>query len=101
VARVATYTTGPFDRDREFTGHGALVLHGSTDQRDMDVYAKIQILSFLVKKGERLRLELSNFDSQIADAPMTHWYGQKIGTDSYHHDRAHPSRIILPERPRA
>jgi uncharacterized protein len=159
VARVNTYTTAPFERDREFTGHGALVLHASSDQKDFEVIAKVQILSagplgtrarkvtqgwlkashraedpaltqelrpflshqkadpvepgktyelriellpmsFLVRKGERLRLEISNYDSQLVDAPMTHWYGQKVGSDSYHHDAAHPSRILLPERPR-
>ncbi len=159
VARVVTYTTAPFEREREFTGHGALVLHAASDQTDFDVMAKLQILSpgphglrarkvtqgwlrashraedpamtqelrpfhlhqkadpvepgkayelrlellpmsFLVKAGERLRLEISNNDSQIVDQPMTHWYGQKVGTDTYHHDAAHPSRLLLPERPR-
>jgi uncharacterized protein len=159
VARVNTYTTPPFERDREFTGHGAVVLHASSDQTDFDVMVKLQILSpgphgprarkvtqgwlrashraedgtltremrpfhthakaepvepgksyelrvellpmsFLVKKGERLRLEISNNESQLIDQPMTHWYGQKVGTDTYHHDAAHPSRVMLPERPR-
>jgi len=31
---------------------------------------------------------------------MTHWYGQKVGTDTYHHNAAHPSRLRLNERPR-
>ncbi len=159
VARVTTFTTAPFERDREFTGHGALVLHASSDQTDFDVMAKLQILSFgplglrarkvtqgwlrashraedpaltqemrpfhlhraadpvepgkiyelrveflpmsfLVKRGERLRLEISNNDSQVIDQPMTHWYGQKVGTDTYHHDSAHPSLVLLPERKR-
>jgi uncharacterized protein len=157
VARLCTYTTAPFERDREFTGHGALVLNASSSARDFDVMAKLQILSqgphglrarkvtqgwlrashraedpnltqdmrpfhahqkaepvepdeiyelrlellpmsFLVKKGERLRLELSNTESQLIDQPMTHWYGQKVGTDTYHHDAAHPSLVLLPER---
>jgi uncharacterized protein len=159
VARLNTYSTPPFERDREFTGHGALVLNASSDQRDFEVMAKLQILSpgqhglrarkvtqgwlrashraedrtitremlpfhshqkaeqvepgkiyelriellpmsFLVRKGERLRLELSNYESQLVDQPMTHWYGQKVGCDTYHHDAAHPSRVLLPERPR-
>ncbi|WP_397474897.1 CocE/NonD family hydrolase [Pusillimonas sp.] len=159
TARVVTYTSGEFSVAREFTGHGVLVLHGSTDQSDMDVIAKLQVLtpakhgfaarkvtqgwlrashraedptltqemlpfhkhgevdsltpgtvyemriellpmSFLVKPGERIRLEISNFDSLIADAPMTHWYGQKVGTDTYHHDAVHQSRLILPYCPR-
>ena len=57
-------------------------------------------MSFLAKQGDRIRLEISNQDSLILDAPMTHWYGQKVGTDTYHHGGAHPSSIQLHERPR-
>ncbi|HEX7784411.1 MAG TPA: CocE/NonD family hydrolase [Sphingobium sp.] len=57
-------------------------------------------LSVLVRKGERLRLEISNWESLITEAPMTHWYGQKVGTDSYHHDARYPSRLRLHERAR-
>jgi uncharacterized protein len=32
---------------------------------------------------------------------MTHFYGQKVGTDTYHHDRLRPSALTLHERPRA
>jgi hypothetical protein len=161
VARVVTYTTAPFDRDREFTGDGVLVFHASSDQNDLDVMAKLNVISpgapggpdrvlrvtqgwlrashraenselstemrpfhshqhaepltpgevyelriemlpmsFLVHAGERLRLELSNNDSPITDSPSTHYYGLKVGTDTYHHDADHPSRLVLPERPR-
>lgn len=31
---------------------------------------------------------------------MTHFYGQKAGTDTCHHDRSHPSALHLHERPR-
>jgi uncharacterized protein len=31
---------------------------------------------------------------------MTHDYGRKVGTDTYHHDRIHPSTLRLHERPR-
>jgi predicted acyl esterase len=57
-------------------------------------------MSVLVRKGERLRLEISNWESAITEAPMTHWYGQRVGTDTYHHDAAHASRLRLHERPR-
>ncbi|HTX63909.1 MAG TPA: CocE/NonD family hydrolase [Acidimicrobiales bacterium] len=57
-------------------------------------------MSFLARAGDRIRLEISNQDSLIADAPMTHWYGQKVGTDTYHHGVPHPSAIHLHERPR-
>jgi predicted acyl esterase len=160
VARVATFTTPPIDADREFTGHGVLTLHASTDQTDMDVIVKVSLLSadpdagqpmkvsqgwlrashrsedpdltsdmrpfhqhtraeplapgqiyelrvellpmsFLARTGDRIRLEISNQDSLITDAPMTHFYGQKVGTDTYHHDRLRPSMVRLHERPRA
>ena len=57
--------------------------------------------SFLVRKGERLRLEISNVDSMTVEGPMIHWYGLKMGTDTYHHDRLRPSRVVLHERARA
>jgi len=157
-ARVITYTTAPFDRDREFTGQGVLVLYASSDQSDMDLMVKISLLplgedkppfmkvsqgwlrashraedpdlstdmrpffkhdridpihpgqiyklrvellpmSFLVRKGERMRLEISNWESAITEAPMTHWYGQKVGVDTYHHNRVYPSCLHLHERP--
>ncbi len=160
TARVVTYTTAAFDRDREFTGQGVLHLFCSSDQTDMDVIVKLSLLpegvgeppfirvtqgwlrashrmedpglttelrpflrhdraepiergtvyevriellpmSVLVRKGDRLRLEISNWESSITEAPMTHWYGQKVGTDTYHHDALHPSRLRLHERPRS
>jgi putative CocE/NonD family hydrolase len=57
-------------------------------------------MSFLVRQGERLRLELSNHDSQVLEGAMAHYYGYKCGTDTYHYDRARPSRLVLPRRPR-
>jgi uncharacterized protein len=159
TARVITFTTGPFDQDREFTGQGVLHLHASSDQTDMDVMVKLSLLqkedgtppftrvsqgwlrashraedserttemrpflkhdraeplepgrpyelriellpmSVLVRAGDRLRLEISNWESSMTEAPMTHWYGQKVGTDTYHHDAQYPSRLRLHERVR-
>lgn len=158
VARVVTYTTAAFERDREFTGQGVLHLHASSDQTDMDVMVKLSLLtdhpglvpmkvtqgwlrashraedpawatemrpfhrhdaadpivpggvyelrvellpmSVLVRRGQRLRLEISNWESAITEAPMTHWYGRKVGTDTYHHNARRPSRLRLHERPR-
>ncbi len=57
-------------------------------------------MSFLARAGDRVRLEVSNNDSLGSDAPMTHWHGQKVGTDSYHHSASHPSALVLHERPR-
>jgi hypothetical protein len=58
-------------------------------------------MSVLVRAGDRLRLEISNWESAITEAPMTHWYGQKVGTDTYHHDVQCPSRLRLHERARS
>ncbi len=68
--------------------------------RTYELRVELLPMSFLVRAGERLRLDLTNNDSLIADQPMTHWYGQKVGTDTYHHDAVYPSRLLLPERPR-
>lgn len=158
-ARVITYTTKRFERDREFTGQAVVHLFASSTEADMDVMVKLSLLpegrdgprfikvsqgwlrashraedkalttemrpflrhdktepikpgevyelriellplSVLVRRGERLRLEISNWESAITEAPMTHWYGQKVGTDTYHHDSEFPSRLRLHERPR-
>ena len=65
-----------------------------------ELRVELMPLSVLVKKGDRLRLEISNQDSLIADAPMTHWYGAKVGHDTYYHNQEHPSHLMLHERPR-
>lgn len=57
-------------------------------------------MSVLVRNGDRIRLEISNNDSPMVDAPMTHYYGQKVGTDTYYHNTLHPSALLLHERPR-
>ena len=44
VARVATYTTAPLERDREFAGQGVLHPHASSDQTDMEVIVKVSLL---------------------------------------------------------
>jgi predicted acyl esterase len=157
-ARVVTYTSAPFEHDREFTGQAVLHLFASSTETDMDMMVKLSLLpegqgnprfvkvsqgwlrashraedpalttpmrpflkhdkaepivpgqiyefriellplSVLVRRGERLRLEISNWESSITEAPMTHWYGQKVGTDTYHHDGIRPSRLRLHERP--
>ncbi len=60
---------------------------------------ELMAMSFVVKAGQRLRLEISNHDSLAIDQSMTHWYGQKVGSDTYHHDAQFVSRLLLPERP--
>jgi hypothetical protein len=53
-------------------------------------------MSHVVRAGHRLRLDVTNGDSPLADGAFTHDYGTKVGTDTYHHDAAHPSRLLLP-----
>jgi len=45
-------------------------------------------------------VEITNQDSAITDALMTHFCGTKVGTGTYHHDSLHPSTLRLHERPR-
>lgn len=47
--------------------------------------------------GSRIRLELCCADSTITDLQFTHVFSpDMIGTDTFHHDGDHPSRLILP-----
>jgi predicted acyl esterase len=47
--------------------------------------------------GHRIRLELVNGDSPLAEALWTHYYRpDKIGTDTIHHDELHRSLLLLP-----
>lgn len=55
-------------------------------------------MSFLVRAGERLRLEISNGDSPLTEGRLFQWYGLKAGTDTYYHSPTHPSRLHLPEQ---
>jgi uncharacterized protein len=80
-------------------------LHQGADELEPHSVYRLRVellpMSFFARRGDRIRLELSNQDSAILDAPMTHFYGRKTGTDTYHHDAAHPSALRLHERPRA
>ncbi|MFT5711539.1 MAG: putative CocE/NonD family hydrolase, partial [Halioglobus sp.] len=52
----------------------------------------------LLRKGNRIRLDVSNADSGLTDgqfASIYHW--EKVGTDTYYHSQACPSRLILPK----
>jgi hypothetical protein len=49
--------------------------------------------------AETSHVEIANQDSLITGAPMAHFYGRKVGTDTYHHEHPHPSTLRLHERP--
>jgi uncharacterized protein len=51
--------------------------------------------SNLFKKGHRIRIDVACGDSPALDFGG-HYYGIKVGTDTYYHDAAHPSHVILP-----
>jgi len=49
------------------------------------------------RKGSRVRLELANGDSVVTDVLWTHYYNpDKIGADTVHHSKEHPSALVLP-----
>jgi uncharacterized protein len=52
--------------------------------------------SYLFRKGNRIRVEIGNGDSMVADGLFSHYYGHKVGTDEFHHSAEHPSHIVLP-----
>jgi len=55
--------------------------------------------SNVFKKGHRIRLDVACHDSPALDFGG-HYYGIKVGSDTYYHEKEHPSHIILPVTPR-
>jgi uncharacterized protein len=54
-------------------------------------------MSYVFKKGHRIRLEIANSDSPVTDGIFAHpYHPTQMGTDTLHHDAAHPSCILLP-----
>jgi putative CocE/NonD family hydrolase len=54
-------------------------------------------ISYVFKKGHRIRLELANGDSSATDGVFSHPYHPTLmGTDTIHHDAAHASCLMLP-----
>jgi hypothetical protein len=57
----------------------------------------IEPVAYFFAAGHRIRLEIVNGDSPITEALWTHYYRpDKIGTDTIHHNPAHPSALVLP-----
>jgi predicted acyl esterase len=65
---------------------------GTIIRYDIEVWAT----SYLFRKGNRIRIEIANGDSTIADGLFSHYYGHKYGRDLYYHDAEHPSHVVLP-----
>ena len=55
--------------------------------------------SNVFKKGHRIRIDVACGDSPALDFGG-HYYGIKVGNDTYYHDKDHPSHVILPVIPR-
>ena len=54
-------------------------------------------ISYVFKKGHRIRLELANGDSPATDGVFSHpYHPTQMGTDTIHHDAAHASCLMLP-----
>ncbi len=54
-------------------------------------------ISYVFKKGHRIRLELANSDSPLTDGIFVHpYHPTQMGSDTIHHDAAHASCIMLP-----
>jgi hypothetical protein len=54
-------------------------------------------ISYVFRKGHRIRLELANGDSPATDGVFSHPYHPSLmGTDTIHHDGAHASCLMLP-----
>ena len=54
-------------------------------------------VSYVFKKGHRIRLEIVNGDSPLTDAVFSHpYHPTQIGTDTIYHDAAHASCLMLP-----
>jgi putative CocE/NonD family hydrolase len=51
------------------------------------------------KKGHRIRLDVACGDSPALDFGG-HYYGIKVGSDTYYHDKDHASHVILPVIPK-
>ena len=56
----------------------------------------LQPSGYRFRKGNRIRVEISNHDSPVTDSLFFHFYRpDKIGTDTIYHDVEHPSELLL------
>jgi predicted acyl esterase len=57
----------------------------------------LEPMAYFIKQGHRLRLEIVNGDSPAIEILWSHYYRpDKMGSDTIHHDSAHPSELVLP-----
>ena len=66
------------------------------------VEVPLQPIAYRFRQGNRIRVEVVNGDSPVTDALFFHIYRpDKMGTDTIHHDAAHPSHLVLPVMPKS
>jgi hypothetical protein len=57
----------------------------------------LQPMAYRFRTGNRIRLEIANGDSAFTDGLFAHAYRpDKVGRDTFYHNAAHPSRLVLP-----
>jgi len=57
--------------------------------------------AYSFKRGNRVRVELANGDSQFTEFVFYHDYApSKVGRDTIYHDADRPSQVILPVLPK-
>ena len=91
-----------FERDAALDGEEiAFYTHARevllTPRTAYELEIPLHPMAYRFRAGNRLRLEIANGDSQVTDGLFAHAYRpDKVGTDTYYHDAAHPSRLVLP-----
>ena len=82
--------------DRPYYLHDApaAVEPGAINRYEIEIWP----VSSLFKRGHRIRLDIACGDSPALDFGG-HYYGIKVGTDTYYHDAEHPSQLVLPVVP--
>ncbi|MBV9579030.1 MAG: hypothetical protein JO057_10610 [Chloroflexi bacterium] len=72
------------------------IVPGAIVRYDVEVWPT----SYLFRRGNRIRVEIANGDSMVADGLFAYYYGHKVGEDRYYHDAEHPSHVLLSIIPR-
>jgi uncharacterized protein len=82
--------------DRPYYLHDrpAAVEPGAINRYEIEVWPTTNVF----KKGHRIRIDIACGDSPPLDFGG-HYYGIKVGRDTYYHDRDRPSHVILPVIP--
>jgi uncharacterized protein len=66
-------------------------------EKPYELEVPLMPMAYRFRKGNRIRLEVCNGDSAVTDGLFAHAYRpDKVGSDTFYHDAAHPSRLILP-----